>query len=161
MDYKDIEQLLERYWQCETSPEEEAALRAFFLGKDVPAHLLRYKSLFVYQQKQREIRLGDDFDARILARIEKPVVKARRISVVSRFVPLMKAAAAVALILTLGNVARHSFVINDGDVLAADTIGEQATAPSMAQSTHDVKMEKTSADSLVEFNKIREEIKEK
>ena len=29
MDYKDIEQLLERYWQCETSVEEEATLRDF------------------------------------------------------------------------------------------------------------------------------------
>ena len=30
MDYKDIAQLLERYWQCETSVEEEATVRAFF-----------------------------------------------------------------------------------------------------------------------------------
>ena len=30
MDYKYIEQLLERYWQCETTPEEENVLRAFF-----------------------------------------------------------------------------------------------------------------------------------
>ena len=43
MDYKDIEQLLERYWQCETSIEEEATLRDFFSKEDVPAHLLRYK----------------------------------------------------------------------------------------------------------------------
>ena len=48
MDSKYIEQLLERYWQCETSLEEEAELRAFFSGSDVPKHLLRYKDLFVY-----------------------------------------------------------------------------------------------------------------
>ena len=30
MDYKYIEQLLERYWNCETSLEEEQILRAFF-----------------------------------------------------------------------------------------------------------------------------------
>ena len=35
MDCKYIEQLLERYWQCETSLEEEAQLRAFFNGSDV------------------------------------------------------------------------------------------------------------------------------
>ena len=50
MDYKDIEQLLERYWQCETSVEEESVLRDFFTKEEVPAHLLRYKNLFVYQQ---------------------------------------------------------------------------------------------------------------
>ena len=30
MDYKYIEQLLERYWNCETSLEEEQILRSFF-----------------------------------------------------------------------------------------------------------------------------------
>ena len=30
MDYNDIERLLERYWRCETSVEEEARLRDFF-----------------------------------------------------------------------------------------------------------------------------------
>ena len=70
MDYKDIEQLLERYWQCETSVEEESRLRDFFSKEDVPAHLLRYKNLFVYQQVQQEVGLGEDFDARILAEVE-------------------------------------------------------------------------------------------
>ncbi len=64
MDSKYIEQLLERYWQCETSLEDEAELRAFFSGSDVPKHLLRYKDLFVYQQLQQEVHLGEDFDAR-------------------------------------------------------------------------------------------------
>ena len=67
MDCKYIEQLLERYWQCETSLEEEAQLRAFFNGSDVPEHLLRYKDLFVYQQLQQEVGVGADFDARVLA----------------------------------------------------------------------------------------------
>ena len=65
MDYKYIEQLLERYWQCETSLEEESELRSFFSEEEVPAHLLRYKELFVYQTVQQEAGLGKDFDARI------------------------------------------------------------------------------------------------
>ena len=76
MDSKYIEQLLERYWQCETSLEEEAELRAFFSGSDVPKHLLRYKDLFVYQQLQQEVHLGEDFEARGLAEVEVPVGKA-------------------------------------------------------------------------------------
>ena len=67
MDYKYIEQLLERYWQCETSLEEESELRTFFSQEKVPAHLLQYRDLFVYQQVQQEIGLGEDFDVRILA----------------------------------------------------------------------------------------------
>ena len=134
MDYKDIEQLLERYWQCETSVEEESVLRDFFTKEEVPAHLLRYKNLFVYQQVQQEVGLGEDFDARILAQVETPVVKAKRLTLTGRFIPLFKAAAVIAIILSLGNVAQHSFSGDDGRVLATDTIGKQLTAPSVALS---------------------------
>lgn len=109
MDSKYIEQLLERYWQCETSLEEEACLRAFFSGNDVPGHLLRYKDLFVYQQLQQEVHLGEDFDARVLAEVEVPVVKAKRMTLTARFMPLFKAAAVVAVVLSMGNVMQHSF----------------------------------------------------
>ena len=126
MDCKYIEQLLERYWQCETSLEEEAQLRAFFNGSDVPEHLLRYKDLFVYQQLQQEVGLGADFDARVLAEVETPVVKAKRLTLTARFVPLFKAAAVVA--------GEHSFYSDIKEVAAADTIGKQITTPSVALS---------------------------
>ena len=58
MDYKYIEQLLEKYWNCETSVEEEQILRSFFRQKELPEHLLRYKSLFAYQEAEKDIKLG-------------------------------------------------------------------------------------------------------
>ena len=51
MDYKYITQLLERYWNCTTSLEEEQILKAFFSQDDIPAELLKYKPLFDYQQQ--------------------------------------------------------------------------------------------------------------
>lgn len=135
MDSNYIEQLLERYWRCETSLEEEARLRAFFSEGDVPEHLLRYKDLFVYQQLQQEVRLGDDFDARVLAKVEAPpVVKASRLTLTARLMPLFRAAAAVAILLLLGNVMQHSFFTDVEEVAAADTIGKQISAPSVALS---------------------------
>lgn len=137
MDCKNMERLLERYWRCETSLDEEAALRAFFLSDEVPPHLLRYKPLFAYQQSQQAQGLGEDFDAKVLALIEKDapeVVKIRRVTLTSRLMPLMKAAAAVALLLTLGNVMEHSFIAHDGEMAVADTIGQQISAPSVALS---------------------------
>ena len=154
MDYRYIEQLLERYWQCETSVQEEAQLRSFSSQEDVPAHLLRYKELFAYQQIQKEVGLGDDFDARIMAQVEVPVVKARRMTLVGRFVPLFKAAAVIALVLSLGNVAQHSFTGDDGKVLATDTIGKQVTAPSVALSD-EAKADQVLADSLQKMNKVQ------
>lgn len=114
MDYRYIEQLLERYWQCETSLEDEAELRAFFMkNEEIPAHLLQYKDLFVYQQLQQEVGLGKDFDMRILSQIETPVVKARRLTLTTRFMPFFKAAAVVAVMLSLGNAAQQTFFGDD------------------------------------------------
>lgn len=75
MDYKYIEQLLERYWACETTLEEEEILRAFFCQTEVPAHLQRYRSLFVYEHEEKRMEvLGEDFDQKILSMVdEKPV----------------------------------------------------------------------------------------
>lgn len=109
MDYKYIEQLIERYWDCQTSPQEEQILRSFFSQKDVPAHLLRYKDLFSFENNERKIGLSEDFDRRLLAEIEKPTVKAKRISLYHRLMPMFKAAAAVALVVLLGKAAQSSF----------------------------------------------------
>ena len=106
MDYKYIEQLLERYFQCETTLKEEEILRSFFSQEDVPVWLMKYQALFAYETAQEQ-SLGDDFDERILEMIEqsKPV-KARVLTMTQRLMPLFKAAAVVAIILTLGNAAQ-------------------------------------------------------
>jgi hypothetical protein len=44
----DINELLERYFEGETSAEDERRLRAFFASDDVPEHLVAYKPLFAY-----------------------------------------------------------------------------------------------------------------
>lgn len=111
MDYKYINQLLERYWECQTTLEEEKILRAFFSQEDIPASLLLYRDLFVYQATETKSEvLGEDFDAKILQLIgdEKPV-KAKVISFRQRLIPLFKAAAVVAIFLTLGNAMQASF----------------------------------------------------
>lgn len=108
-DYKYIEQLLKRYWQCETSLEEEGELRAFFAGAEVPGHLLPYRDLFVYQSEQRQLKISDDFEHRILSQIEAPVVKAKRITFMTRLTPMFKAVAMVAVIISLGSVLHRSF----------------------------------------------------
>ena len=109
MDYKYIEEVLERYWQCETSLQEEEQLRAFFAGADVPKHLLPYKDLFVYQLEQQQVKISDNFEDRILSQIEIPVVKAKRITFVTRVIPLFKAVAMVAVVLSVGGVMEQSF----------------------------------------------------
>ena len=107
MDYKYIEQLLERYWKCETSLQEESILRNFFAQHDVPTHLMPYKGLFLCEESIRMVHLPEDFDKRILALTEQkethaaPAVKVRKASLSYRLQPFFKAAAVVAIVLSL------------------------------------------------------------
>ena len=104
MDYKYINQLLDRYWKGETSLEEEEILRAFFSQDELPAELKPYQALFSYEMGEaKQEALGDDFDQKMMAMIEE------------RLKPLFKAAAVVAIILTLGNAVQVPFQNNGND----------------------------------------------
>lgn len=158
MDYKYIEQLLERYWNCETSVEEEQILRIFFQQKELPAHLRRYRSLFTYQEAAGEMKLGEDFDKRVLAEIERPVVKARGLTLYTRFMPLFKAAAMMILLFTLGGVVKHA---GEGDasgiVYVHDQFENRQADPQVAYEADSVRtlMKETSPKPRLEENSNR------
>lgn len=134
MDYKYIEQLLEKYWNCETSLEEEQILRCFFRQKELPAHLSRYKSLFAYQDAGKMLKLGDDFDERVLAEIERPVVKAKRLTLQMRLMPLFKAAVVMGFLFTIGGVVKHSMESGNktGVVYVYDQFEQERQDPQVA-----------------------------
>lgn len=121
MDYRYIKQLLERYWCCETSLEEEDILRAFFSQDNIPAELMRYNSLFNYgeQQNTNDV-LDESFDNRLMSILEESEpVKARMITMPQRLRPLFKAAAIVAIILTLGNAMQVPFAHEKQDAISS------------------------------------------
>ena len=118
MDSREIENLLEKYWQCETKPAEEEKLRIYFTQtKELPLYLRKYRELFVYQQEERRIRLSEDFDRKILNRIRQQqasVVSWRRIGV---------GIAAVVLI----SIALRAFVVQqEQTVILTEQTPEQA-----------------------------------
>lgn len=78
----------------------------------------------------------------------------------ARLIPLCKAAAAVAVVLMLGNVMRHSMLSGVKEVAAADTISEQISAPSVALSGEAaVAHEKQLIDSLhQQVSKVKVEV---
>ncbi len=137
MDYKYINQLLERYWVAETTLEEEEILRAFFSQKDLPAEFMGYRDLFVYTHVETHADvLGDDFDERLLSQIdEEPVsVKAHVMTLGYRLRPLFRAAAIVAIILTLGNALQVPFQHDEMEGSMAVT-ESTVLAPSVAMNT--------------------------
>lgn len=115
MDYRYIEQLLERYWEAQTSVEEESILRAFFRQEDIPAHLASYAPLFVYQEKASQTVAGESLSERLLRKVEEiegesslRVVYAQRVGVAKRFMPLLRAASVVAVVLLVSVTAQHA-----------------------------------------------------
>ena len=112
MDYKYIEQLLEHYWECETTTQEEQILHAFFSQENIPESLEKYREVFAANNELAGEHLDEEFDKRILSltvEAEKKVV-AKRITLYQRMRPLYRAAAMVAIVLTIGMAAQHSFV---------------------------------------------------
>ena len=98
MDYKYIEQLLESYWACTATEQEERILRTFFQQDQLPPHLHRYRSLFAAEEQMASTRLSDDFERRLLAQIgsEATPCRARRISLSHRLRPFFHAAGMLA-----------------------------------------------------------------
>lgn len=144
MDYKYIEQLLERFWNCETSVEEETILKTFFSQEDIPAELLKYKSLFAYAVEEPKADvLGEDFDAKMETLIgENEPVKARVIPFRQRLLPLFKAAAVVAIILSLGNASQMAFYEEQNDDSAAvASMPKVQSGPSVAMGGDSVKID--------------------
>lgn len=152
MDYKYINQLLERYWAAETTLEEEKILRTFFSQAEIPAELKPYQSLFAYEgsAKSNE-KLGADFDERMLAMVGEATT-AQRMTLRQRLMPLFRAAAIVAVILTLGNAIQKPFSDDDnvGNIVGIENIGEgvsvaihidSATIDTMRQSNLQMKSE--------------------
>lgn len=134
MDYKYIEQLLERYWLCQTTTEEEAILRAFFCQEEVPEELRQYQSLFAYEAGEAKAQpLGDDFDARLLALTEEAEPqKAKVVTLWQRLTPLFKAAAVVAIVVTIGNAAQFSAKEETADAINYSSYKDTYEDPSMA-----------------------------
>jgi hypothetical protein len=95
MEQEKIKQLLEQYWQCETSREDEQALQKFFSGDMVPEELKIYQPLFAWKNKQKEIRTTKE---RVFVSKKSSPQKPW----MERIYPALKIAASVLVVLVFG-----------------------------------------------------------
>ena len=71
MDSERIEKLLEKYWDAETSLEEEQELHQFFQQTDIPENLKATAELFHYFQTERTRTVNENFDAIVTKQIRQ------------------------------------------------------------------------------------------
>jgi hypothetical protein len=65
-----MKNLIEKYFEGETSLREEAELRRYFNSGNVEESLRQYEPLFRHFENEREWGLSDEFDQKLLAKLE-------------------------------------------------------------------------------------------
>jgi hypothetical protein len=95
MDSRKIDELLNRYWECETTLEEEKLLREYFEGSQIPQQHKEAAALFRYFSQNKKKSITDDgFDKLVLQAANKK--NSRVIQLVTN---TMRIAAGVAVLM--------------------------------------------------------------
>ena len=71
MKVNEIERLLTRYYDGETSETEEKELKHFFTEEDVPAHLLAEKEIFMQLAAQPAPEIPEGLESRLSRKIDQ------------------------------------------------------------------------------------------
>jgi transcriptional accessory protein Tex/SPT6 len=77
MDYNQLETLIKKYWDCETSLEEEERLREWFRTHEVPERFKETAKLFSYFDEQKQKAPGERFDKQITAKLNASPTKGK------------------------------------------------------------------------------------
>lgn len=95
MDYKNINHLLEKYWEGETSLQEEETIKQYFNNGSIAPELEQYQPLFQFLKEEQDVMISDDFEKRLLEQIEnEPQIKEARV----RKLPWMTAIRSIAAV---------------------------------------------------------------
>ncbi len=86
-----MRELLEKYWNCETSPEEGRKLQEWFAGNDVPEDLLKYRKNFLVLNNFQKVEAPVSVSRKVLRHL--PSIK---------FYPALKIAASILIIISAG-----------------------------------------------------------
>ncbi len=73
MDFNNIEELLQKYWNCETTLEEEKLLHEYFRGSNIPEQAKETAALFHYFDANKKKSLNDlAFEDKVLQKVNTP-----------------------------------------------------------------------------------------
>jgi hypothetical protein len=161
MDYNRIKDLLDKYWNCETSLEEEAELHTYFSSGEVHKDLKSYAPLFQYFKSEGGIRISKDFDKKIIRQFEtgKKQAKQRVLSI------FYKVAAAVILILFFVTIHQRFIEVKDKAVtVVKDTFDDpekalEETKKALLLVSEKWNKGKNNISKLSEFNKAEKIIR--
>ncbi|MBX2946226.1 MAG: hypothetical protein KF725_10355 [Cyclobacteriaceae bacterium] len=126
MDSKKLEELLQKYWDCESSLEEEEQLRTYFCGNDVPDQWRETAILFRYFDEQKGKSVDPQFENVVVSQI-KSTKRAESGKLVKLFSNTMRIAAGVAVLLAAVYFVRQE-LRSDSTVAVEDTYDDPQKA---------------------------------
>jgi len=74
MNTTEIKILLDKYYEGETSRDEEKILKDYFTGSQVDASLLEHAPVFAFFKAEGNIKSGADLEDKILERLDEAIV---------------------------------------------------------------------------------------
>lgn len=122
MENDKIQKLIDLYWEGITTTEEENFIRSFYASNEnLSPELERWRSWFEGEDTIKKLSLSDDFDAKILSRIEQPRIQPAR----WRRIAFSSVAAAAAVILVYFSWTKISELSSDPNEMSYTEIQEE------------------------------------
>ena len=163
MDSKRIEQLLEKYWSCETSLEEEKELRTFFLGGSIPDSLKDTADLFRYFQNEKGKELAPKFESTVTKKLHSRR-EGKMISMVSlRNMARIAAGIGVVVVATyfIRNEVRKSYPQELQDTYTDPQMAFEETKKALQMISNSFGKAKRQAEKVKMFNEAEKKIQTK
>jgi len=123
MDSKRLEELLQRYWECETSLEEELELRNYFCNEPVPERWKEASTLFHYFEKQRQLMVRGNFEDSVVSKLKAPRGRMMTLVQIS-----LRIAAGVAVVLAAIFFVRQEVRKDSTEMVFEDTYDDPKEA---------------------------------
>jgi len=163
MDSNRINELLSKYWNCETSLEEEAELREHFKSGNISDELKETAPLFQYFEENKKKSLSDiSFDGQVMEKIHAPAKKGRVASLVYNS---MRIAAGLAVVLAatwfIRNEIRSTTPQATVDTYDDPKVAFEETKKALMMISKSFGTAEEQAKKINMFNEAQEEIQKK
>ncbi len=163
MDSNRINELLSKYWNCETSLEEEAELREHFKSSNIPDELKETAPLFQYFEENKKKSLSDiSFDGQVMEKISASPKQGRMASLVYNS---MRIAAGLVVVLAatwfIRNEIRSSTPQEVVDTYDDPKMAFEETKKALMMISKSFGTAKEQAKKINMFNEAQEEIQKK
>lgn len=161
MDSEKIKELLNKYWNCETTLEEEAQLRTYFRNNSIPESLNDTANLFRFFDEQKAASITDiSFEKHVMKKISPAKNRVRSLI----FNSMRIAAGIVVLVLAVWLVRmeiRKSDPVEMEDTYDDPKIAFEETKKALMMISRSFSTAEEQAKKINLFNEAQEDIQKK